>query len=142
MTPLDLTKHPPRSPREQLDGLIMLPRMIDIARAKLPGGDIGEYQIGRGISGRVLRHFGLSVDEFVGIVAEAKDDAEVLGKLPVVPGQADHSRVSRFLETITVSDVPADMRAQFEEYYGKDQPATRSVLDVIAEDDARSFPRP
>ncbi len=142
MTPLDLTKHPPRSPRDQIDGLIMLPRMIDIARAKLPGGDIGGYQIGRGISGRIFRHFGLSPDEFVGIVAGAKDDAEVLGELPVVSGQADHSRVSRFLETITVADVPADMRAQFEDYYGKNLPATRSVLDVLAEDDARSFPRP
>ncbi len=142
MTPLDLTKHPPRSPREALGGLVMLPRMIDIARAKLPGGNIGGYQIGRGISGRVFRHFSLTPDEFVAIVEAAKNDAEVLGKLPMVPGQADHSRVSRFLETITVADVPADMRAQFEEYYGKNQPATRSVLDVIAEDDARSFPRP
>jgi hypothetical protein len=46
MTALDLTKAPPRSPREELRGLCMLPRMIDIARAKLPGGDVGEYQIG------------------------------------------------------------------------------------------------
>ncbi|MEY2565337.1 MAG: hypothetical protein QOH88_3530 [Verrucomicrobiota bacterium] len=115
--------------------------MIDIARAKLPGGDNGGYQIGRGMSGRVLRHFGLTADEFVATVAAAKDDEEVLAQLPVVPGQADHSKVSRFLEGLTVADVPADMRAQFEEYYGKNQPTTRSVLDVIAEDDARSFPR-
>ena len=78
MAPLDLTKNPPRSPREQLDGLVMLPRMIDIARAKLPGGAIGEYQIGRGMSGAVLRHFRLTADELVGIVAQAEDDNEVL----------------------------------------------------------------
>jgi hypothetical protein len=48
MTPLNLTKQPPRSPRGELGRLCMLPRMIDIARAKLPGGDIGQYQMGRG----------------------------------------------------------------------------------------------
>jgi len=36
MTPLDWTKVPPRSPREELRSLCMLPRMIDIARAMLP----------------------------------------------------------------------------------------------------------
>lgn len=45
MTPLDLTRIPPRSPREQLDGLVMLPRMIDIARAKLPGGAVGSTRL-------------------------------------------------------------------------------------------------
>jgi hypothetical protein len=87
MTPLDLTKIPSQSPREQLDGLVMLPRMIDIARAKLPDGTVGEYQIGRGMSGVVLKHFRLTADEFVGIVAQAEDDDGVLEKLPGVPGQ-------------------------------------------------------
>jgi Domain of unknown function (DUF5069) len=67
MTPLDLTKAPPRSPREELRGLCMLPRMIDIARAKLPGGDIGEYQIGRAksMSAVVLTAFSMSATQFV-----------------------------------------------------------------------------
>jgi hypothetical protein len=37
MKPLDLTKTPPRSPREQLVGLVFIPRMIDKMRALLPG---------------------------------------------------------------------------------------------------------
>jgi hypothetical protein len=41
MTPLNLTVHPPRVPRAELDGLIFLPRTIDKVRATLPGGDIG-----------------------------------------------------------------------------------------------------
>jgi hypothetical protein len=141
MTPLDLTKSPPRSPRESLDGLVMLPRMIDIARAKLPGGTLGEYQIGRGMSGVVLRHFGLTAEEFVGMVAQANDDNEVLAKLPGSPGQADHSKLSSYLKGLTVADVPDAFKVEFERFYGKNLPAGRLVLDVLEEDDARSFPR-
>jgi uncharacterized protein DUF5069 len=141
MTPLDLTKNRPRSPSEPLAGLIMLPRMIDIARAKIPGGAVGEYQIGRGMSGVVLKHFRLTADEFVGIVAQAEDDNEVLAALSDDPGRADHSRLSSFLKGLTVADVPADLRAEFEGFYGKNLPAGRLVLDVLEEDDARSFPR-
>jgi Domain of unknown function (DUF5069) len=140
MTPLDLTRIPPRSPREQLDGLVMLPRMIDIARAKLPGGAVGEYQIGRGMSGVVLKHFRLTADELVGIAAQAEDDNEVLQKLPGVLGQTDHSKLSSLLKGLTVADVPGDLRAEFEAFYGKNLPADRLVLDVLEEDDARSFP--
>jgi hypothetical protein len=118
----------------------MLPRMIDIARAKLPGGAVGDYQIGRGMSGVVLKHFRLTADEFVGIVAEAEDNDEVLAKLPRGLDQADHSKLSSFLKGLTVADVPDDLRAQFQAFYGKDLPPDRLVLDVLEEDDARSFP--
>jgi hypothetical protein len=140
MTPLDLTKTPPRSPRARLDGLVMLPRMIDIARAKLSGGSIGEYQIGRGMSGVVLRHFRLTADEFLGIVSKAKNDDDVLKKLPAVPGQSAHSKLSSFIEGLTVADVPDDLRVEFDAFYGKNLRANRLVLDVLEEDDARSFP--
>jgi len=118
----------------------MLPRMIDIARAKLPGGAVGDYQIGRGMSGMVFRHFQLTADEFVGIVAAAENDNEVLSKLQRGLGQADHSKLSNFLQGLAVADVPADLRGQFEAFYGKNLPADRLVLDVLTEDDARSFP--
>jgi hypothetical protein len=140
MTPLDLTKNPPRSPRVELAGLVMLPRMIDIARAKLPGGTVGDYQIGRGMSGAILRHFRLTADEFVGVVAHAQHDNAVLQKLPDVVGQTDHSKLSGFLKGLTVAEVPADLRMEFEAFYGKNLPADRLVLDVLEEDDARSFP--
>ncbi len=119
----------------------MLPRMIDIARAKLPAGVIGHYQIGRGMSGVVLKHFHLTASEFVEIVAQAGDDDGVLHKLPGGPGRTGHSRLSTLLEKLTVADVPADLPAEFEAFYGKDLPAARLVLDVLEEDDARSFPR-
>lgn len=92
------------------------------------------------MSGVVLKHFRLTADELVGIVAQAEDDNEVLQKLPGVLGQTDHSKLSSLLKGLTVADVPGDLRAEFEAFYGKNLPADRLVLDVLEEDDARSFP--
>src|SRR2546423_2959450 len=77
MTPLNLIERPPRSPREELEGLCMLPRMIDVARARLPGGNVGQYQIGRGMSGLVLAAFGISAENFIEIVRDAGTDDDV-----------------------------------------------------------------
>jgi hypothetical protein len=51
----------------------MLPRMIDIARAMLPGGQVGDYQIGRekSLSAIVLSVFGMSAPQFVQAVSDA-----------------------------------------------------------------------
>ena len=137
MSPLDLTQAPPRSPKTELHGLIMLPRMIDIARARLPGGKVGEYQIGRGMSALVLRSFTLNADQFVRIVSEAQSDEDVYEKA----GGGDHSKVNRVLQRLKVSDIPPDLRVQFEAFYGAEQAQDRCVVDLIEEDDARAFPK-
>src|SRR5690349_18362597 len=134
MTPLDLTKAPPRSPRTELRGLCMLSRMIDIARAMLPGGCIGEYQIGRGVSGAVFSAFGVSAAEFVNIVREASVDDDVaqrLWSLRAVPAAA----LSRRWRSLTVADVPDDLRAEFERFYGSNDPSDRLVFDILEADD-------
>ena len=98
MTSLDLTQRPPRAPREELEALCMLPRMIDVARAKLPGGDVGQYQIGRGMSGLVLSAFGLSAERFVEMVRDAGTDADVamaLGRRVAVARRAVGARLGR-----------------------------------------------
>ena len=102
MTPIDLSKQPPRSPREELGGLCMLPRMIDIARAKLPGGDIGQYQIGRGMSGLVLRHLGMEVGEFVELVRKANDEVEVGAQLCGRKTAKENRMISLRLRRVTV----------------------------------------
>jgi hypothetical protein len=139
MGPRDLTHAPPRSPREQLGGLCMLPRMIDIARAKLPGGNIGHYQIGRGMSGLVLAHLGIDVDEFVACVKEAANEEEIISRLSGRRSPAEHRLLGARLRRITVADVPDDLRPQFERFYGSDLPRDKTVFEVLEEDDARSF---
>ena len=139
MTPLNLTKQPPRSPRGELGGLCMLPRMIDIARAKLPGGDIGQYQIGRGMSGVVLRHLGMEVSEFIELVRNARDDEEVATQLKGRRTERENRAVSLRLPRMTVKDVPEDLRESFERFYGGDQPPNRHVFDILEEDDVKAF---
>ena len=138
MTPLDLKQAAPRSAREELRGLCMLPRMIDIARAKLPGGDPGEYQLGRGVSAIVLEAFALSVRQFVDIVSAANRDGDVAERLWPAARISPRALSAR-LQRITVADVPADLRLEFQRLYGADIPADRHVFDVFDADDARAF---
>lgn len=140
MTPLDLTKAPPRSPTEELRGLRMLPRMIDIARGMLPGGSVGDYQIGRGMSGVVFSAFGVSATQFVELVRDASSDDDVAERLwsyRSVPATA----LSRRLRSLTVADVPDELRTDFHRFYGSGHPADRRVFDVLEADDAQAFTR-
>ena len=139
MTPLDLTKHPPRSPRDELAGLCMLPRMIDIARAKLPGGNVGSYQIGRGMSGVVLRQLAVPVEDFVEAVAQARDENEVAARFLTSRSRSEFRLLNVRLRRITVADVPEDLRSSFERFYGADLPREKRVFDILEEDDARAF---
>src|SRR3954469_21142921 len=122
MTPLDLRKHPPRSPGEELGGLCMLPRMIDIARAKLPGGDIGQYQVGRGMSGLVLAHLAMDVATFVQAVGDAEDEEAVAAQLSARRPEKENRMLNLRLRRITVKDVPDDLRSSFERFYGANLP--------------------
>lgn len=117
----------------------MLPRMIDVARAKLLGGNVGQYQIGRGMSGLVLHAFGLTAEQFIEIVRDAGTDAVVaaaLGRRVAVARRAVGARLGR----VTVADVPADLKASFQQFYGADLPSDRLVFDVLEEDDRKMFP--
>ena len=140
MAPRDLTNAPPRSPREELRGLCMLPRMIDIARAMLPGGTIDEYQIGRGISGAVFSAFGISAAGFVELVRDASTAEDVAQWLWSCSNVAT-TALSRRLQSLTVADVPAEVRAEFQRFYGGDHPPDRYVFDILEADDARAFLR-
>jgi hypothetical protein len=139
MTPLDLTKQPPRSPKEEGGGLCMLPRMIDVARAKLPGGDIGQYQVGRGVSGLVLAHLGMDVATFVQRVGDADEEETLVAELALRRTERENRALSLRLRRVTVKDVPADLREAFERFYGADVPGTRCVFDILEEDDLRAF---
>jgi len=117
----------------------MLPRMIDVARAKLPVGNAGQYQIGRGMSGLVLAALGISAENFVEIVRDADSDEDVataLGRRVAVARRAVGERLGR----VTVADVPADLKASFQEFYGSDLPSDRLVFDVLEADDRNMFP--
>ena len=67
MEPLDLTTRRPRKARDEVAGIVFLPRSIDKARASLPGGTLGEYTR-PGFTATMLKHFGITVDAFIAAV--------------------------------------------------------------------------
>ncbi|MGC2634867.1 MAG: DUF5069 domain-containing protein [Candidatus Cybelea sp.] len=76
MKPLNLTKTAPRSPREQLVGLVFIPRTIDKMRALLPGGNTGKYHVD-GASLALLEQIGVDPVQFQELVASAASDADI-----------------------------------------------------------------
>jgi hypothetical protein len=76
MEPLDLSKAHPRRAREELAGIIFLPRSIDKARALLPGGVANGYTI-EGFSEKMLDTLKIPVADFMALVARAQSDDDV-----------------------------------------------------------------
>jgi Domain of unknown function (DUF5069) len=119
----------------------MLPRMIDIARAMLAGGHVGDYQIGRQktLSAVVLGAFRMSVPQFLEVVRDARTDDDVAERLwptAAIPPDALSARLRR----VTVLDVPDELRADFQRLYGSEHRADRLVFDILDADDAQVSP--
>ncbi len=138
MQALDLTKQPPRSPKEELDGLVMLPRTIDKLRASLPGGNMGAYQI-PGFSESMLEAIGVSEDELRDAVEQASSDEDVVVWLR---GHADKSKYREFSERMrnrTLNDL--ENPARFRERYPivNERPDLHYLMDVLEADDRQMF---
>ncbi len=72
----DLRAHPPRGPRQQLAGLVFLPRTIDKIRAKLQG-TLGFYKIAPGMSAYLFEWLGITEEQFTEAVRTARGEADV-----------------------------------------------------------------
>ncbi len=75
---MDLTTDYPRSPRDELGGMMILPRAIDKARAQLEG-KLGEYvYYGCRFNLKLFNTLGVTEDEFLDAVRGTQSDEEVL----------------------------------------------------------------
>ena|SRR5579871_730877 len=138
MEPLDLSKQPPREPRAQLDGIIFLPRSIDKARAYLPGGNRNGYNV-PGVTGGMLERFGISHDDFIAAVGSAKSEADVVA---FVRRHASQTTIDEWNAFVLAREPRGnrDLPEVLENYpWLKERPDLRLVLDVLAEDDRRSY---
>jgi hypothetical protein len=143
MTPLDLTKQPPRGPRETMLGFYLLPRTVDKLRAELPGGNIGEYlNHDIGFSAYVVRRLGLDMDEFREAVAGAADEAAVEKWLAVRVDAASAPALNAKLETFVVERMSADDQALVRERHPvmQGRPDLTKILDILEADDKDAFP--
>jgi hypothetical protein len=74
----DLTKQAPRSCYVRLGGYVILPRLIDKARAA-SAGKLGEYYDGpRGMNGRLLQFVGINYAALKKQIVKGGGDAEIL----------------------------------------------------------------
>jgi hypothetical protein len=73
----DLTQHSPRSPRSRLGGYVILPRILDKARAKA-AGKAGEYNYPGPLDKRFLDFVKIDPDALYAEVQTGKGDGEIL----------------------------------------------------------------
>jgi hypothetical protein len=137
MTPLDLSKAPPRRPREALDGLLFLPRSIDKVRATLPGGTPGAYRI-EGLTQSMLDELGVSLDAFTLVVSAADSDAEIAAYLREHAPPAAYEKWNTWL---LAREPRGGNRAEALTVYPwlAQRPDLTLVLDVLDEDDRLAF---
>ena len=143
MEPLDLTKRPPRSPREQLLGLYFLPRTIDKLRALLPGGNPGQYFINGpilGISGFLLQRLGITEQQLSEAIAAAATENDIVIWLREHVDTSQYPKLNHIMQKITAehTEDPAIFRGIYAETLAT-RPGLERVMDVIVADDERLF---
>jgi Domain of unknown function (DUF5069) len=142
MEPLDLTSRPPRGARETILGAMFLPRTIDKLRAELPGGAMGRYlNEPRGISSYVLYQLRIPMDELRAVVANARDEDEVVAWLRERLDPARVEETNRKLSVLGVDRLsPEDLALVRERHPVMGQrPELVRFLDIFEADDAATF---
>jgi hypothetical protein len=74
---MNLTQRPPRASRVRLGGYVILPRMLDKARAELAGTN-GEYHYNCPLDQHFLKFAGIDADALKAEVAKGLGDGEIL----------------------------------------------------------------
>jgi len=140
MEPLDLTKAPPRSPRQELDGLVNLPRSIDKMRGRLPGGNPGVYNI-TGFTLIMLEAIGVTEDQFREAVAQAKTDEDVAAWLRANADTAKYAEFNQRILNRRVADVKARDPEGFANRYpiAETRPDIELMIDMLEADDQDMF---
>ncbi|GAC1571726.1 MAG: hypothetical protein NVS3B7_02120 [Candidatus Elarobacter sp.] len=142
MTPLDLSTRPPRSPRVELGGLVMLARVIDRARASLPGGNLGLYDpVGTGgLGNAMLDALSISPGDFIAAVAQAETDDDVVAWVEARTDIATRTAVGARLSRMRLADVPADRLAYIKAHYPPHIfERSETGFDLLDDDDRESF---
>ena len=139
----DLTQRPPRSPRVRLGGYVMLPRVLDKARASLQG-KAGDYKFGNPMDQQFLVFTGISE---AALLEQAKSGVGDWDVLLWVNEQANPRRApheirawSEWLETMPIGD--AEDFEWFTAQVKRLNPARadlHTVMDYLDADDHASF---
>jgi Domain of unknown function (DUF5069) len=140
MEALDLTKRPPRSPRELLPGLnlLMLARTVDKLRATLPGGNLGEYQI-TGFSSSLLNALEIPEAALRAAIARCESDAQVADWIREHSKPERYEEINAKLEGRTIAERLSDPTFVARYPVARRLSPESSRLDMLIADDAEAF---
>ncbi|MDP9025157.1 MAG: DUF5069 domain-containing protein [Candidatus Eremiobacteraeota bacterium] len=121
-----------------------MPRTIDKLRARLPGGDPGEYFITgpiKGISTYMLERLGVTEADLVEVVRCAESDDDVARWLRERADVTQYATLNASLRRIKPkhADDPAIFNAFYAETLAQ-HPELEFIVDIIDADDRRTFP--
>lgn len=141
---MDLTKSFPRSPRDRLDGIPMLPRTIDKARAYV-NGTLGEYKFGdnSGYDRELFETLGIDAESFLECIRQAPDDEAVVRWLHANARTVDARDDRELAMAIEAMGLETDEdRTELKEYVAENAPAAvrdkiKSWVDWIDFDEGR-----
>lgn len=115
----DLTKNPPRSPRETLGGFVIAARMLDKARADVLGTN-GEYNFYPcGLGAFFWKFTGLDAEKFKEFAATGASDEEVDVWIRENATEKDPKAVIKWnneMRGLRLQDLPEQVQEYFEEY--------------------------
>lgn len=139
----DLTQRPPRSPRVRLGGYVMLPRVLDKARATL-NGTSGDYKYGNPMDQHFFRFTGVDPSALLEQVKTGAGDWELLlwvQKISTRSRDAHEIRSwSAWMESMPVGD--AEDLEWFAAQARRLNPARtdlQTIMDYLDADDHASF---
>jgi hypothetical protein len=140
MDALDLTKAPPRTPREPLADLdvLMAARSVDKIRATLPGGDLGDYRID-GFTSRFFEILQIDEADFRSVVALAHSDADVAAWLRRHSTQEKFEEVNRVIGARRLRDRIDDPDFQQRYPNAASFPLDIQMIDLLPLDDQLAF---
>ncbi len=141
---MDLTQRPPRSMRQQLGGLVLLPRILDKGRAKLAGKN-GAYNYNSRTDQHLVRFLDLDLEDLLKELAKGKGDGEMLEWVTAHAGTPrapwEIKAWCAYMEA-RGPDSDAESLASFAEYVGqhtKVREDIKSWFDALDLDDYVSF---
>lgn len=129
----DLSKEPPRSPRETLGGYIIAARVLDKCRASL-NASLGEYDFDCYMDNLFFGFSGIKADEFKAFVATGASDEQVAEWIQQHAQQKDRLEVVKWnnqLRYVTLKECEDKLLLLMEDYIEAHVPKHRPIYHLF-----------
>lgn len=129
----DLSKEPPRSPRETLGGYVIAARVLDKCRAFL-SGTLGEYDFDCFMDNMFFGFAGIQAEDFKAFVATGASDEQVGEWIKAHAQQKERVEVVQWnnqCRYTTPKDMPERFQLFMEDYIAENLPKGRPVYHVF-----------